>query len=187
MFVDKSKTEEQWTFKELETLFHLIAKVFLVNYPLYLPYKQPLHLKGGDVNRDTFFSQYCDLTEQDVSAYLLQNVDLFCRSESLRFFPSSFHKTADVNVLKYGYRLNGVQMIADCFDYQDLPIIIAHSLITIVCNLKMWLNVRSIITMFIPLRSKVLRYMCNMSDKDLRTPTIKVISGKMIEMKLGIR
>lgn len=69
-------------------------------------------------------------------------------------------------------------MIADCFDYQDLPIIIAHSLITIVCNLKMWLNVRSIITMFIPLRSKVLRYMCNMSDKDLRTPTIKVISGE---------
>lgn len=74
-------------------------------------------------------------------------------------------------------RLNGVQLIADCFDFQDLPIIIAHSLITIVCNLKMWLNVRSIITMFIPLRSKVLRYMCNMSDKDLRTPTIKLISG----------
>lgn len=74
-------------------------------------------------------------------------------------------------------RLNGVQLIADCFDFQDLPIMIAHSLITIVCNLKMWLNVRSIITMFIPLRSKVLRYMCNMSDKELRTPTIKLISG----------
>lgn len=80
-------------------------------------------------------------------------------------------------LLFYYFRLNGVQMIADCFDFQDLPIIIAHSLITIVCNLKMWLNVRSIITMFIPLRSKVLRYMCNMSDKDLRTPTIKLISG----------
>lgn len=33
----------------------------------------------GDMGRDGFFSQYCDLTEQDVSAYLLQNVDLFCR------------------------------------------------------------------------------------------------------------
>ncbi|XP_065207082.1 ubiquitin carboxyl-terminal hydrolase puf isoform X2 [Planococcus citri] len=149
-----SKSEGRWTFKELETLFHLIAKVFLVNYPLYLPFKQPIHMKGGDMGRDGFFSQYCDLTEQDVSAYLLQNVDLFCR-------------------------LDGVQLIADCFDFQDLPIIIAHSLITIVCNLKMWLNVRSIITMFIPLRSKVLRYMCNMSDKDLRTHTIKLISDYM--------
>lgn len=73
------KSEERWTFKELETLFHLIAKVFLVNYPLYLPFKQPIHVKGGDSNRDGFFSQFCDLTEQDVSAYLLQNVDLFCR------------------------------------------------------------------------------------------------------------
>lgn len=75
------------------------------------------------------------------------------------------------------YRLNGIQLIADCFDFQDLPVIIAHALITIVCNLKMWLNVRSIITLFFPLRAKVLRYMCQMSDKDLRSPAIKLISG----------
>lgn len=73
------ESEERWFFKELETLFHLIAKVFLVNYPLYLPFKQAIHVKNNDSGRDGFFSHYCDLTEQDVSVYLLQNVNLFCR------------------------------------------------------------------------------------------------------------
>lgn len=80
------QNEDRWTHKQLETLFHLLSKVFLVNYPLYLPFKQPMHGKIGDAGRDGFFGQYCDLTEQDVSGYLLQNVDLFCRSLLKRFF-----------------------------------------------------------------------------------------------------
>lgn len=83
----------------------------------------------------------------------------------------------DLVIIFVFFRLNGIQLIADCFDFQDLPVIIAHALITIVCNLKMWLNVRSIVTLFFPLRAKVLRYMCQMSDKDLRSPAIKLISG----------
>lgn len=34
------------------------------------------------------------------------------------------------------------------------------------------------VSMLVPLRSCVLRYMCKLSDQDLRTPTIKSMAGK---------
>lgn len=65
-----------------------------------------------------------------------------------------------------------------CFEHQTLPLSVAHAMISVICNLKLWLNFRSIMQLFIPLRSKVLQYMCNMADKDLRTPGIKAMAGQ---------
>jgi ubiquitin carboxyl-terminal hydrolase 34 len=76
----------------------------------------------------------------------------------------------------------GIQLITSCFEDQTpqtLPISLAHALISVVCNVKLWLNIRSIMTLFVPLRSKVLRYMCNLQDKDLRMPGIKHMAGKL--------
>lgn len=67
--------------------------------------------------------------------------------------------------------------MTSCFEYQMLPVAVAHAIIAVVCNLKLWLNFRSIMELFIPLRSRVLRYMCNMADKELRTQGIKTMAG----------
>lgn len=77
------------------------------------------------------------------------------------------------------YRIGGVQAMTACFEHQSLPLPVAHAIIALVCNLKLWLNFRSIMQLFIPLRSKVLRYMCNLADKDLRTQGIKTLAGEL--------
>lgn len=76
------------------------------------------------------------------------------------------------------FRNGGVEAMTACFEYQKLPVAVAHAIISVVCNLKLWLNFRSIMELFIPLRSRVLRYMCNMADKELRTQGIKSMAGK---------
>lgn len=75
-------------------------------------------------------------------------------------------------------RSGGVEAMTACFEHQTLPLSVAHAMISVICNLKLWLNFRSIMQLFIPLRSKVLQYMCNMADKDLRTPGIKAMAGQ---------
>lgn len=55
-----------------------------------------------------------------------------------------------------------------------------------VCNLKLWMNYKSMVSMLVPLRSCVLRYMCKLSDQDLRTPTIKSMAGKIYFLKNNI-
>jgi len=102
-------------------------------------------------------NMFCDIHDLDIPLYLVRNVVLFCR-------------------------MGGMQMISACFDDQNpetLPVTMAHALITIVCNLKLWLNLRTLMTLFVPLRSKVLRYMCVLQDKEFRLTGIKHMAGAL--------
>lgn len=68
--------------------------------------------------------------------------------------------------------------MAECFEEGvQLEVGVAQAIIAIVCNLKVWLNYRSVAQLFVPLRSRVLRYLCNLPDKDLRLPAVKNMSG----------
>lgn len=51
---------------------------------------------------------------------------------------------------------------------EDLPLSLAHALISILCNVKLWLNYRAVTQLFTPVRSNALRYMCELSDAELR-------------------
>ena len=50
----------------------------------------------------------------------------------------------------------------------DLPPSLAHALISILCNVKLWLNYRAVTQLFTPVRINALRYMCELKDMDLR-------------------
>ena len=53
-----------------------------------------------------------------------------------------------------------------------LPPGLAHGLVSVLCNLKLWLNTRAISQLFGPVRVAALQYMCGLSDQQLRnTPT----------------
>lgn len=67
---------------------------------------------------------------------------------------------------------------------QLLPVPLTHALIAIVCNLKLWLNFRSVVQLFVPLRAKVMRYMCSLSDKELRLPGIRTMAGMYLVVNL---
>jgi ubiquitin carboxyl-terminal hydrolase 34 len=155
---EEEEEEEVWSIQEKEKLLHFLSKVFLLNFPLYVAYKHSVQSKLEEISPQEAgnLNVFCDLHDPEIPVYLLRNVCLFCKS-------------------------GGVHAMTFCFDRQSpetLPVSIAHAIIAIVCNLKLWLNFRSIMQLFVPLRSKVLRYMCNLSDKDLRMPGIKTMAGE---------
>lgn len=67
-----------------------------------------------------------------------------------------------------------------CFDYEYLPLTFASPIVILACNVKLWLNYHTTIHVFIPLRCKVLRFMCSLTDKELRTPAAKTMAGLYI-------
>lgn len=152
-----SKTDEEiWTLAELEKLLILIAKAFLLNFPLYIAYKHAVHARLDDISAQDAqsLSVYCDLHENEMPVYLLRNVTLFCTT-------------------------HGFAHLMVCFDIPNLPVSTAHAITAVVSNLKLWLNYRSIVTLFVPIRSKILQYMRQLSDQDLRSPATKTMADFM--------
>lgn len=64
-----------------------------------------------------------------------------------------------------------------------LPVSLAHSMVAVICNLKLWLNYGSVIQLFIPLRSRVMKYMCRLGDKELRTPAVRTMAGTFTKLR----
>ncbi|XP_021379697.1 ubiquitin carboxyl-terminal hydrolase 34-like isoform X3 [Mizuhopecten yessoensis] len=84
--------------------------------------------------------------DPEVPLFLLQNVCYFCDS-------------------------NGIGALRQCFEKgtpDTLPFTFAHILITLIANLRLWMNIPTVMQYIIPLRTAVIRYMCKLSDKDLR-------------------
>lgn len=86
--------------------------------------------------------------------YLLRNVTLFCNT-------------------------HGFAHMTLCFDIPNLPVSTAHAITAVVSNLKLWLNYRTVVTLFVPLRVKILQYMCKLADQDLRSPATKSMADFM--------
>lgn len=152
-----AKTDEEiWNLAELEKLLILIAKAFLLNFPLYIAYKHAVHARLDDISAQDAqsLSVYCDLHENEMPVYLLRNVSLFCTT-------------------------HGFAHLMVCFDTPNLPVSTAHAITAVVSNLKLWLNYRSIVTLFVPIRSKILQYMRQLADQDLRSPATKTMADFM--------
>ena len=92
----------------------------------------------------------------DFPVSLLRNVSYFCKSGGLQGMANAF-------------------LLAP----EDLPPSLAHALISILCNVKLWLNYRAVPQLFTPVRTNALRYMCELSDAELRQQHPRQI-GKMI-------
>ncbi|XP_053660566.1 ubiquitin carboxyl-terminal hydrolase puf [Anopheles marshallii] len=148
--------DEAWTLLDVEKLLILVSKVFLLNFPLYVAYKHSVHTRQEDVSSHEAQSVnlFCDLHESEISAFLLRNVSMFCN---------------------YG----GFDAMMHCFDQPGLPVSTAHAITATSSNIKLWINYRSTVQLFIPLRVKVLQYMCRLSDQDLRSPATKSMADFM--------
>lgn len=148
---------EVWPMQQKEKLMHIVSKIFLLNFPLYLACKHSALSRLDDLSAQEIsnLSSYCDLHDTEIPAYLLRNVSLFCK-------------------------LGGVCAMTSVFEHampNTLPLSMAHAIVAAVGNLKLWLNFRAVAQLFMPLRSKILNYMCNLEDKDLRVPAVKSMAG----------
>ncbi|CAH1163705.1 unnamed protein product [Phaedon cochleariae] len=144
---------------ERDKLLILVSKIFLLNFPLYVAYKHTIQAKLDELTQQEMqnLNLFCDLHDSEIPIYLLKNVSWFCK-------------------------MGGLLAMTTCFTQlspEMLPVSTAHAMISIVCNLKLWMNYKSMVSMLVPLRSCVLRYMCKLSDQDLRTPTIKSMADFM--------
>lgn len=154
-----SKEEvEVWPMQQKEKLLHIVSKILLLNFPLYMACKHSSLSRLDDLSAQEIsnLSSYCDLHDTEIPAYLLRNVSLFCK-------------------------LGGVCAMTSVFEYatpSTLPLSTAHAIVAAVGNLKLWLNFRAVAQLFMPLRSKILKYMCSLEDKDLRVPAVKSMAGK---------
>lgn len=150
---------EVWPMQQKEKLLHIVSKIFLLNFPLYLACKHSALSRLDDLTAQEIsnLSSYCDLHDTEIPAYLLRNVSLFCK-------------------------LGGVCAMTSVFEHAtpaSLPLSMAHAIVAAVGNLKLWLNFRAVAQLFMPLRTKILKYMCNLEDKDLRVPAVKSMAGKI--------
>ncbi|KAL0117751.1 hypothetical protein PUN28_008863 [Cardiocondyla obscurior] len=142
-----------WSQHDKEKLFLLLSKIFLLNFPLYIAMKH-----GGVINplapvKDE--GGYCEPHDPEVPAPLIRAVSIFCHQ-------------------------GGFNLVSACFDMEStLPVTLAHSIVAVICNLKLWLNYASVIQLFIPLRSRVMKYMCRLEDKELRTPAVRTMADFM--------
>lgn len=97
---------------------------------------------------------FCDLHDSEIPAFLLRNVTLFCSN-------------------------GGFGAMMSCFELAALPVSTAHAITAAISNLKLWLNYRSVVQQFVPLRIKVLQYMCRLADSDLRSPATRSMADFM--------
>lgn len=160
---DKPSTSKEeveiWPMQQKEKLMHIVSKIFLLNFPLYMACKHSSLSRLDDLSAQEIsnLSSYCDLHDTEIPAYLLRNVSLFCK-------------------------LGGVCAMTSVFENatpSTLPLSMAHAIVAAVGNLKLWLNFRAVAQLFMPLRSKILKYMCSLEDKDLRVPAVKSMAGKI--------
>uniref|UniRef100_A0A182MX29 ubiquitinyl hydrolase 1 n=1 Tax=Anopheles culicifacies TaxID=139723 RepID=A0A182MX29_9DIPT len=148
--------DDAWTLLDVEKLLILVSKMFLLNFPLYVAYKHSVHTRLEEISPQEVqsLSVFCDLHESEISIFLLRNVTLFCNYA-------------------------GFDAMMHCFDQPGLPVSTAHAITATSSNIKLWINYRSTVQLFIPLRVKVLQYMCRLSDQDLRSPTTKSMADFM--------
>lgn len=146
----ESPTEEKWTIQELEKLIFFVSKAFLLNFPLYVAYKHGIHSRLDEIQQEEakHLAIFCDLHDNEIPVYLLRNVSLFCNS-------------------------SGFLAMMTALENSDLPITTSHAITITISNVKLWLNYRCIIQFFVPIRSKILQYLCKLSDQDLRSSIAK--------------
>ncbi|XP_069360601.1 ubiquitin carboxyl-terminal hydrolase puf isoform X3 [Maniola hyperantus] len=150
---------ESWSMQQKEKLMHIVSKIFLLNFPLYLACKHTALSRLDDLSAQEIsnLSSYCDLHDTEIPAYLLKNVSLFCKLGGVCAMTSVFESATPTT----------------------LPLSMAHAIVAAVGNLKLWLNFRAVAQLFMPLRSKILKYMCSLEDKDLRVPAVKSMADFM--------
>ncbi|KAK3093520.1 hypothetical protein FSP39_016701 [Pinctada imbricata] len=145
---EESEEPEKWDMTEKDRLLQFITKIFLMNFPSYMAYKHIFHSTLEELSQQetSALNNYCEISDPDVPLFLLRNVCFFCDS-------------------------NGIGALRQCFEKatpETLPFNFAHLLISLIANLRLWMNIPTVMQYIVPLRSAVIRYMCKLSDKDLR-------------------
>uniref|UniRef100_A0A8C9UXP2 Ubiquitin carboxyl-terminal hydrolase 34 n=1 Tax=Scleropages formosus TaxID=113540 RepID=A0A8C9UXP2_SCLFO len=148
-----------WSTEDREKLLLCAAKIFQIQFPLYTAYKHNTHPTIEDISaqESNILGSFCDMNDVEVPLHLLRYVCLFCGK-------------------------HGLSLMKDCFEYgtpETLPFPIAHAFITIVSNIRIWLHIPAVMQHIIPFRTFVIRYLCKLSDQELRQSAARNMADLM--------
>uniref|UniRef100_A0A1A8HWD2 Ubiquitin specific peptidase 34 n=1 Tax=Nothobranchius kuhntae TaxID=321403 RepID=A0A1A8HWD2_NOTKU len=145
--------------EEREKLLLCAAKIFQIQFPLYTAYKHNTHptLEDISAHESNILGSFCDMNDVEVPLHLLRYVCLFCGK-------------------------HGLSLMKECFERgtpESLPFPIAHAFITIVSNIRIWLHIPAVMQHIIPFRTYVIRYLCKLSDQELRQSAARNMADLM--------
>ncbi|KAK1171274.1 hypothetical protein AOXY_G6034 [Acipenser oxyrinchus oxyrinchus] len=148
-----------WNTEEKEKLLLCVAKIFQIQFPLYTAYKHNTHPTIEDISaqESNILGSFCDMNDVEVPLHLLRYVCLFCGK-------------------------HGLSLMKDCFESgtpETLPFPIAHAFITVVSNIRIWLHIPAVMQHIIPFRTYVIRYLCKLSDQELRQSAARNMADLM--------
>ncbi|XP_023268188.1 ubiquitin carboxyl-terminal hydrolase 34 [Seriola lalandi dorsalis] len=148
-----------WSTEEREKLLLCAAKIFQIQFPLYTAYKHNTHPTIEDISahESNILGSFCDMNDVEVPLHLLRYVCLFCGK-------------------------HGLSLMKECFESgtpESLPFAIAHAFITIVSNIRIWLHIPAVMQHIIPFRTYVIRYLCKLSDQELRQSAARNMADLM--------
>ncbi|XP_033873774.3 ubiquitin carboxyl-terminal hydrolase 34 isoform X3 [Acipenser ruthenus] len=148
-----------WNNEEKEKLLLCVAKIFQIQFPLYTAYKHNTHPTIEDISaqESNILGSFCDMNDVEVPLHLLRYVCLFCGK-------------------------HGLSLMKDCFESgtpETLPFPIAHAFITVVSNIRIWLHIPAVMQHIIPFRTYVIRYLCKLSDQELRQSAARNMADLM--------
>ncbi|KAK3803789.1 hypothetical protein RRG08_026024 [Elysia crispata] len=137
-----------WSIEELKRMLDFQTQLFLSNFAVYVAHKVMTAHSMEELSsaETTALHNYCEINDVDAPLMLLRNICFFIDS-------------------------NGIGALSHCFEKannKNLPLTFAHTLITIITHLRMWVNTPTIMSCILPLRSPIIRYMCTLSEADMR-------------------
>ncbi|KAK6998654.1 ubiquitin carboxyl-terminal hydrolase 34, partial [Biomphalaria glabrata] len=137
-----------WSVEELKRLLDFQTQLFLSNFAVYVAHKVMTAHNMEELSsaETTALHNYCEINDIDAPLLLLRNICFFIDS-------------------------NGIGAMSQCFEKannKNVPLTFAHTLITIIQNLRMWVNTPTIMSCILPLRLPIIRYMCTLSESDMR-------------------
>ncbi|XP_058880439.1 ubiquitin carboxyl-terminal hydrolase 34 isoform X4 [Acipenser ruthenus] len=114
-------------------------------------------MKDISAQESNILGSFCDMNDVEVPLHLLRYVCLFCGK-------------------------HGLSLMKDCFESgtpETLPFPIAHAFITVVSNIRIWLHIPAVMQHIIPFRTYVIRYLCKLSDQELRQSAARNMADLM--------
>ncbi|CAF3593955.1 unnamed protein product [Rotaria socialis] len=164
---EQQRQYRQWTLEEKERLLLCVARCFTLNLPIYsAAHRNPslahhvayYQMQHASADFKTFLSSYCHLNlssnhangnndSHHVSLYLYRQICSFCENRGLIVIRQVFESAKNTRML---------------------PLSIAHALFVILTNLRHHLNIDIIKNFLLPIRPHAIRYMCLLSDNELR-------------------
>lgn len=123
-------------------------QAFQSSFPLYIACKHSSFMKNEELTssekKQLIF--YCDLSENEMSVFLLRKIIYFIEAEGWLLFINCFKEMTPT----------------------DVSILFIHSMISVIQIVRNYFNISAINHKLVQIRSHVINYLCNMQDSDLR-------------------